>query len=144
MNRNGIAEDIKIILKYNKKVFIYFIIMEKERLVEKVKDWIDLENEIKLLQKEIKERRKKKKELTESLVNVMKTNEIDCFDTKQCKLIYTKRKVKAPLSKKHLIGSLSKFFNNDTDKAKELSQYIMNTREEKTRESIRQKLLKPS
>ena len=30
--------------------------MEKERLIEKVKSWIDLENEIKLLQKEIKER----------------------------------------------------------------------------------------
>jgi len=116
--------------------------MEKERLVENVKTWIDLDNEIKLLQKEIKQRRQKKKELTNDLVSVMKNNEIDCFDTKSCKLIYTKRKVKAPLSKKHLITSLSTFFNNDTEKAQELGKYIMNSREQKTRESIRQKLLK--
>ena len=66
--------------------------MEKERLVENVKTWIDLDNEIKLLQKEIKQRRQKKKELTNDLVSVMKNNEIDCFDTKSCKLIYTKLK----------------------------------------------------
>ena len=116
----------------------------REYMVNKIKQWLAVEQKIKELSLQLKQYRGFKKELNVDLLDIMKTNEIDCFDTKQCKLIYTKRKVKAPLSKKHLIGSLSKFFNNDTDKAKELSQYIMNTREEKTRESIRQKLLKPS
>ena len=45
MNQNGIVEDIKIILKYNKSIYIFYY-YGKERLVEKVKNWIDLENEI--------------------------------------------------------------------------------------------------
>ena len=35
---------------------------------------------MKTLQKELRERREKKKELTNNLVEVMKTNEIDCFN----------------------------------------------------------------
>jgi hypothetical protein len=116
--------------------------MDKNILIENVKSWIDLDNEIKLLQKEIKNRRETKKDLTNDLVSIMKTNDIDCFDTKTYKLIYTKRNIKPPLTKKHLISSLEIFFNNDNEKAKELGLYIMNSREAKTRESIRQKLLK--
>ena len=41
---------------------------------------------------------------TANLVDIMKTNNVDCFDVKNGKLIYTKKKVKAPLSKKHLFN----------------------------------------
>ena len=43
----------------------------------------------------------------------MKNNEIDCFDTQDGQLIYTKKNVKNPLSKKHLLKSLTEFFKND-------------------------------
>ena len=54
--------------------------MEKEALIQNVRDWINIDNEIKKLQKIIREKRKEKKSLTEGLVDVMKSNDIECFD----------------------------------------------------------------
>ena len=62
----------------------------KEELVTNIKEWIQIDNEIAMLQNEIKERRNKKKNLTQGLMNVMKTNEIDCFDINGGALIYKK------------------------------------------------------
>ena len=72
---------------------------DKKKLIDNVKNWITLDTEIKHLQKLAKEKRKEKKTYTEALVNIMRDNEIDCFDIHDGKLLYTKRKVKAPLSK---------------------------------------------
>ncbi len=115
---------------------------EKEALIDNIKTWIGLDNEIKLLQKEIKNRREQKKLLTSELVNVMKNNDIDCWNTGEGKLIYSKTKTKAPLSKKHLLTSLLKYFQNDEESAKELSKFIMETREVKEKENIRRKIPK--
>ena len=70
----------------------------KEELVTNIKGWMQIDQEMKVLQRELKERRQRKKELTDSLVEIMKTNEIDCFDMSDGKIIYTKNKVRAPLS----------------------------------------------
>ena len=64
----------------------------KEQLVATIKEWIQTESEIKLLQKEIKMRRARKKELSEMLVSTMKDNEIDCFDINDGKIIYSQNK----------------------------------------------------
>jgi hypothetical protein len=114
----------------------------KEVLINNIKSWIGLDNEIKILQKEIKNRREQKKLLTTELVGVMKTNDIDCWNTGEGKLIYSKTKSKAPLSKKHLLNSLLKFFQNDETMAKELSKFIMESREIKENENIRRKIPK--
>ena len=52
----------------------------KEHLVNNIKEWIKLDNEISDLKAQVKEKTNKKKGLTENLVTVMKTNKIDCFD----------------------------------------------------------------
>ena len=49
----------------------------KEHLSANIKNWLQIEKEMKLLQKELKDRRKKKNDLTNSLVDIMKKNEID-------------------------------------------------------------------
>ena len=58
---------------------IIIIMATKEELVNNIKEWMQIEDEMKVLQKELKERREKKKLLTSTLVDIMKTNEIDCF-----------------------------------------------------------------
>ena len=75
--------------------------MDKEKLIENVREWIGIDNEIKQLQKIIKEKRKEKKGLTENLVNVMKTNDIQCFDISDGKLMYTQNKVKSACEQKY-------------------------------------------
>lgn len=115
--------------------------MDKDKLVNNIKEWIRIDNELKELQKASKERRERKKELTSDLVDVMKTNEIDCFDTKDGgKLIYSKNKVKASLNKKTLFNSISNYFKDDPVKAKELGEFIMNSRETTIKENIRRKI----
>lgn len=118
--------------------------MSNEELLDNVKSWISLDNEIRTLQKEIKMKRKEKKNITESLVGIMRDNEIDQFNIPDGELVYTKTKTKAPLSKKHLLTSLATFFQNSNDPriVKELSTFIMNTRQEKEKENIKRKIKK--
>ena len=72
----------------------------------------------------------------------MKSNEIDCFDIKDGQLIYTKNKTKKALSKKHLISSLLQYFSNDQKTAKDISAFVLNSREDNIKESIRRKIKK--
>ncbi len=111
----------------------------KEELITHIRCWIDIDNEISKLQKQIKDFRNEKKELTESLVDIMKTNEIDCFDINDGKLIYAKSKVKKPINKKTLLAALEGYFKEDIKMATQLSEHILNSREETVKESIRRK-----
>ena len=112
----------------------------KDKLVQNVKDWLINDKEIKTLQSQIKERKKKKTELTELLVNIMKSNEIDCVDITGGKILYSQNKVKSALNKKHLMDSLEKYFENNSNvQTEELSKFILNSRNIKTTESIRHK-----
>ena len=52
----------------------------KEELVNIIKEWIEIDDKVKELQTIIKEYKNKKKNLTLSLLTIMKNNEIDCFD----------------------------------------------------------------
>ena len=115
----------------------------KDKLVQNVKAWLTNDKELKALQTQIKERKKKKAELTEILVDIMKTNEIDCFDITGGKIMYTQNRVKSALNKKHLMDSLEKYFeNNPNVQTEELSKFILDSRSIKTTESIRHKQLK--
>ena len=114
--------------------------MDKEQLLDNVRGWISIDNEIKQLQKVIKEKRKEKKAYTANLVEVMKSNDIQCFDISDGKLLYTQNKVKSALSKKHLIKSLTEWFKDDPTKIGDLTKHILNSREEKIKENIKRKI----
>lgn len=111
----------------------------KEELVTRIRDWIAIDNEITKLQKQIKGCREEKKTMTNSLVDVMKDNEIDCFDINDGKLIYSKSKTKKPINKKTLLHALHGYFKNDDKTIQEVSDHILNSREETIKESIRRK-----
>lgn len=112
----------------------------KEDLVKIIKEWINEDNAIKSLQKKIKEHRDEKKILTENLMDIMKANNIDCFDINNGKIIFCKNQIKSPLNKKTLLSTLEKYFKNIPDiDASEVSEYILNNREIKIKENIRRK-----
>ena len=108
----------------------------REVLVYNIRSWLSLDSRLKELQKQIKTIRKEKKQVTEQLTQVMRENDIDCFDINDGKLIYSSRNVKKPLSKKHLLDSLTKYLNNK-EEAKDIGTFIMNTRSSKIVENIR-------
>lgn len=113
----------------------------KEQLINNIKEWIKVDNEITKLKNEIKEHNRTKKELTNNLVSVMKTNEIDCFDINGGSLVYKKSKVKKPLNGKTLLSSLQAYYKN-TDLAEEVTKYLMDNREEQVKETINRKIEK--
>jgi len=114
----------------------------KEQLVQQIKGWMTNDNEIREIQARLKELKDKRKGFADNLVGIMRKNEIDCFDVNDGKLIYTKTKVKAPLNKTTLVNSLMKYFKDDDEQAKELVQFLLESREEKVKESIRRKVEK--
>jgi hypothetical protein len=111
----------------------------KEELVNLVKDWVKEENEIKKLQKTIKQHREKKKKLTSNLVEIMKSNEIDCVNITEGKILYTNNKIKSTITKSHLFESLDLFFNNDKDLVNNIAKHILDTRKVKPVENIKLK-----
>ena len=115
---------------------------EKNELINTVKDWLSLDNEIKQLQKEVNVRKKKKKDMTESLVDMMKSREIDVMSLSKEQLIRTEKKVKAPLSKKHLLTCLLDYFKEDKETIENLGSFIMESRPVKIKENIRRKNIK--
>ena len=108
-------------------------------LRQHVVDWLKLDEEIKTLKQEIKKRRTVKKNMTNELIKTFKANDIDVMNAGNSKLVRTRHKVKAPLSKKHLIASLLDFYKEDTEMVKTISEHIMNTREVKIVENIKKK-----
>jgi len=114
----------------------------KEQLIQHIKAWITIDNEIRDLQAQIKEKKEKRKNYTDSLVDVMKKNEIDCFDINDGKLIFSQTKVKAPLNKNNLFASFLKYFDNDAGQAKDICDFLLTNREEKIKESLRRKIEK--
>ena len=123
-------------------IILYTInIMEtKEELVVNIKEWIKIDTEISQLQVEIKERRNKKKIISESLMTVMKKNEIDCFAINGGSLVYKKNTVKKPINAKTLVSCLQNYYSATPDKAEELTKYIMESRKDEIKETIKRKV----
>lgn len=112
----------------------------KGELIQHIKEWIKIDNEIMKLKHDIKEKNAAKVKLTDTLVNVMKTNSIDCFDINGGALVYKKTKVKKPLNKKTLLSALQLYYKNDTQMAETLTTHLLDNREEQIKETIRRKM----
>ena len=112
----------------------------KEQLIHNIRNWVRLDNDIKKIQKEQTKMKNEKKKISESLIEIMKKNEIDCFDINDGQIIYTKKNIKKPITKKNLINMLLIYYNDDLSKANELNEFILNNREEYIQETITRKI----
>jgi len=107
-----------------------------KELIQNIREWIQLDNEIKELQKEVKQRKTKQQQKTALLLEIMKNNELDGVDVPNGRLAHVKRVSKAPITKKTLLGLLSKFYEGDISQALAVNNFIMNNREEVVKETI--------
>jgi tRNA A-37 threonylcarbamoyl transferase component Bud32 len=114
----------------------------KDQLKEYLRQWVRVENEIGTLSAEIKKRKLIHQQLSASLLNVMRQNEIDCFDLANGRIVYSKTKTKAPLNNGQLKSALTTYYKDDADKAANLTEFLLSSRVEKTRESIKMKIPK--
>tara|TARA_A100001015_G_scaffold202916_1_gene226703 strand:- start:10933 stop:11283 length:351 start_codon:yes stop_codon:yes gene_type:complete len=112
-----------------------------DNLKSQVKEWLAINNVIIKLQAQIKELKDRKNKITEGLVDVMKTNDIDAFDVNDGQMIYQKNKVKSTIGKKMLHETLRNYLNNP-ETADQIAEHILNSRTEKVKENIKIKLNK--
>lgn len=111
--------------------------MSKEVVVETIKEWISLNNEIKKYQKIIKDIRIKKKETTDNLIKIMESNNIDCFDIANGKILCKKSKTKMPLSKELLTKMLGEYFQEDESiDISDITEYLNTNRPTKEKSVI--------
>ena len=111
----------------------------KEELVSIIKTWINKDNEIKNLQTQLRNKKKETKLLTDNLIEIMKTNELNCIDIKNGKLIHKTSRTKKPINKQSLMNILNNYFN-DNEKANQMSNYIFENRELVTKDYIHRKI----
>ena len=113
--------------------------INKAELVESIKEWIRIDNEIRNLNKEIRDRKTQMTKISQNLMSTMKDNNIDEFNVKEGKLIYSKKQVKKPITKKYLTDILLKYYEGDETHATEMNTYILENRESIVKETIRRK-----
>lgn len=123
-----------------KSIAIVHIMETKDQLMSGIREWVQTDNALLKLKAETRELNSKKKQLTERLVDVMKQNEIDCFDIKGGSISYKKNVVKKPITGKTLMNVLSEYYKDDPSVAEELTKYVMTNREEQVKETIKRKI----
>lgn len=116
--------------------------LSKEQVKDYLRQWIRVENEISTLSVEIKKRKLVHQQLSISLLDVMRKNDIDCFDITNGKIVYSKVKHRVPLNNGQLRSALTTYYKDDTEKANNLTEFLLSSRVEKTRESIKMKIPK--
>jgi hypothetical protein len=113
---------------------------KNEQLINIIKQWVKIDNDIREIKKEEKARKETKKKLTLHLIEIMKHNNIDCVDINNGQLCYTYKNVKKPLTNKNLKTILSKYYKGNITKATEMNDYILDSREDMVKESIVRKI----
>jgi len=114
----------------------------KDRLVNIVKKWVQLDNQINQLTKTAKQLKNEKKQINQDMIDIMKQNEIDIFDLKDGQIQYKKETKRVALSQKRLLMILSKHPQLGEEQAIALNEYVYENREEIVKESIVRKINK--
>ena len=77
----------------------------KAELVQNIRDWIAVDNEIRELNKELRMRKAKQQKISQTLMQTMKDNEIDEFDITGGKLMYNKKNLEETIIKEEFVGN---------------------------------------
>jgi len=109
----------------------------REKLKKEVRQYIELDDKIKALNKAAKEYRKTKEELSKSILETMKQFEINDMNIKSGKLTYNDTTKKKPLNKKNLLSGLTLYFREDVDKAKDCTDFVLDNREDVSKVTLK-------
>lgn len=114
--------------------------------MENFKDWLEIDDKIKEIKKELKDLEDEKKLLTGSVMEFMKESGTDeCIVNDESKLRYSVSNVQVSLNKDVVETLLEEFFVKTTDfdkwsrsmRIKKITEYLYNQRPTTQRESLR-------
>jgi hypothetical protein len=133
------GEENKVDEDYDEEINNEIFNDNNEEFVEfknNVKDWVTLDDDINTLQKAIKERKKKKDELTPQIMDFMNRFKINDLNTVNGKLKFTKSLYTKPLNKQYLISKLGDFFK-DFHKGEKAASFILENRDKEEKFKLR-------
>lgn len=107
-----------------------------EEFKSNVKQWLELDNQLKRLAAASKERRKKKDEINRSILEFMSKFNIEDLNTKDGIIRYRKTFVKEPLSQKTIKNKLEELFKDDKENFEKIEK-IFTDREKIEKMSLR-------
>lgn len=105
-----------------------------------VKAWVVNDNQIRALNKKMRELRQEKKAHTEKMIDVMKQYEIDNFDVKDGQIHYRTQNHREPLTQKKLLSILASHPQMNEHQANLLGQFIYDSRKTVQRDVISRKI----
>jgi len=113
----------------------------KNIMINNIKEWLKLDNDISKLSNELKDKKKNKKQMTDELIKTMKEQNVECFNIHGGSLLYKNITSKKPLNKKSLSSSLQDYFKNNNTNIDEIVKHIMQNRELQEKETIKRKII---
>ena len=111
-----------------------------DNLTSIVKSWVVNDNQIRALNKKMRELRQEKKAHTEKMIDVMKQYEIDNFDVKDGQIHCRTQNHREPLTQKKLLSILASHPQMNEHQANLLGQYIYDSRKTVQRDIISRKI----
>jgi len=114
--------------------------IDKQNLIAIIREWVKNDNEIRELKKQENIRKTNNKIITTKLLEIMRNNNLDCFDINDGQIIYKKTNVKKPFTKKVICQLLNEYYKDDVEKANEVNTFLMDNRQEAVKEKIVRKL----
>jgi hypothetical protein len=108
-----------------------------------VREWLLLDDDIIKLQAAIRERKKKKDDLTPLIQDFMKNFEINDLNTNDGNIKFTKSSYTKPLNKQFLSAKLADFFK-DSGKGEAIATYLLNNRDKEEKFKLKRILNKKS
>jgi hypothetical protein len=101
-----------------------------------IKEWMSVEEELKVLSAEIREKRKRAKLVRQMITTIMKGGKIGCLNISAGAVMARSKQTKAPLTKKFLMSTLIEFFKGDAAKATACATFLEEHRPMRTVDSI--------
>jgi hypothetical protein len=102
-----------------------------------LKQWLQLTDEINVLNAEIRQRRTKAAVLRETIMRIMSSHNVSTLNSSKGTIMHRAREVKQSLSRKLLLDACKSFFEGDETKAEQLLNFIESQRATTVRHDLK-------
>jgi hypothetical protein len=102
-----------------------------------LKEWLTLEDELKILSNAVREKKKRMGILQGLITKTMKGHKIARVNIKSGAILYQNKQTKESMGKKFIISKLTEYFKGDIVKATEIFNYLEERREKKSKDNIK-------
>ena len=102
-----------------------------------LKEWLTLEDDLKVLSAAVREKKKRMGILQGLITKTMKGHKIGRVNIKSGSIIYQNKQTKESMGKKFIVSKLTEYFKGDIIKATEIYNYLEEHRGKKSKDNIK-------